>query len=368
VAQPVRLNNHIIGTVLVRADLGWFFSQFWMFVSAAVVVMLLMIGLAYFLSLRVQRVISRPIEELALSMEKVSRDNDYTVRVEEPQSHDEIAVLMTGFNSMLAQIQKRDLELEHVSRQKDEFLRNMSHELRTPLNAVIGFSELLQSNFYGSLNDKQLSYVRDINVSGRHLLDLINEILDHAKIETGGFTLNPEECDLRELLDESLIMIRSQITSQKLRTSIEVDEHLPSTIVADKKRLKQVLYNLLANAVKFTECGGCITLRALRVSRDWVEARLPESFQAGKQVLLKEISTEYCAIMVEDTGIGIDSTHLRRIFMPFEQVENSVSRQYSGTGLGLALSKSFVEMHHGVIWAESELHRGSTFIFVIPLE
>ncbi len=368
VAQPICLNGRNLGMVLVRADLGWFFRQLRVFVFAAVIAMFLLIALAYFLSLRVQRIITRPIEELAASMEKVSRDNDYTVRVKEPGSQDEIAVLMTGFNNMLAQIQKRDLELERVSRQKDEFLRNMSHELRTPLNAIIGFSELLQSTFYGPLNDKQLGYVSDINTSGRHLLDLINEILDHAKIETDGFSLNPEEFNLREYLDESLVMIRSQVIRQSLSVVVDVDENLPPTIVADRKRLKQMLYNLLANAVKFTESGGSITLRARKVSRSWIESRLPEAFQSLKSVLSQKIVAEYCAIMVEDTGIGIDAAHLRKIFMPFEQVENSVSRQYGGTGLGLALCKSFIEMHHGIIWVESELGFGSTFIFVLPLE
>ncbi len=368
VEEPVVMDGKGIGWVLMRGDLGRVNRQLLLFVLAGTINLLLLLGMAYFLSRRLRGIISRPIEQLALSMDKVTCDNDYTVRVEEPDRRDELSVLMAGFNHMLARIQKRDLELERISRQKDEFLRNMSHELRTPLNAIIGFSELLRGGFFGPLNEKQLGYVKDINASGHHLLDLINEILDLSKIESGGMSLELGKIEIRKLLEASLVTIRERAIQQDFRFEITIDESLPDCLTGDEKRLKQVLFNLLGNAAKFTNRGGEITLKAFKVTREWVEGNLPAAFREERRILLEKIVPAYCAIAVSDTGIGIAAENIRKIFTAFEQVDSSNSRQYGGTGLGLALCKSFVEMHHGLIWAESEPGRGSTFTFVLPLE
>jgi signal transduction histidine kinase len=243
----------------------------------------------------------------------------------------------------------------------------MSHELRTPLNAIIGFSELLQEPIFGSLNEKQLRYVQDINLSGHHLLDLINEILDLSKIESGTMSLDLGDVDVRQLLEAGNVMIRERVIQQQLQLSIEIADDLPCSLSGDEKRLKQVLFNLLGNAAKFTGRGGRITMRVFRVTREWVENSLPPAFQEDRHVLFEKIAKNYCAISIADTGIGVGPDHIRKIFSAFEQVDSSTSRQYSGTGLGLALCKSFVEMHHGLIWAESEPDKGSTFTFVLPL-
>jgi signal transduction histidine kinase len=367
IEQPVRMNGKTIGIIMVHGNLGRFNRQFFLFVLVAVFNLLLLLGMAYFLSRRMRGIISKPIEQLAQSMDQVTRDNDYTVRVDEPQHQDELSVLMAGFNHMLTRIQKRDLELERISRQKDEFLRNMSHELRTPLNAIIGFSELLQEPIFGSLNEKQLRYVQDINLSGHHLLDLINEILDLSKIESGTMSLDLGDVDVRQLLEAGNVMIRERVIQQQLQLSIEIADDLPCSLSGDEKRLKQVLFNLLGNAAKFTGRGGRITMRVFRVTREWVENSIPPAFQEDRHVLFEKIAKNYCAISIADTGIGVGPDHIRKIFSAFEQVDSSTSRQYSGTGLGLALCKSFVEMHHGLIWAESEPDKGSTFTFVLPL-
>jgi signal transduction histidine kinase len=230
-------------------------------------------------------------------------------------------------------------ELEIASGHKSEFLASMSHELRTPLNAVIGFSDVLLEGMFGELNERQEEYVRDIRDSGRHLLELINEILDLSKVEAGRMELEPDELSLPGLIERCLAQVRERATAQRLAVSAELDDAV-GTVRADETKLKQVVLNLLSNAVKFTPEGGSVRVRA------WRE---------GDQVV----------VTVRDTGVGIAVSDQARIFEAFQRADRRASVE--GTGLGLTLSRRFVELHGGRIWVESAPGAGSTFGFAVPV-
>ena len=239
------------------------------------------------------------------------------------------------------EIEKKNRELEQANRAKSEFLTNMSHELRTPLNSVIGFSELLERQDFGELNLRQQEYVKDIRESGEHLLDLINDILDLSKIEAGSMELDLSEFELQDLLQGSLRMFREKALKKNIRLNMVIDENI-SLVVADSRKLKQVVFNLLANAVKFTESGGEVLLSAT-------------------------LNGSNVTVCVADNGIGINESDMDKLFKEFSQVDGSLSRRHEGTGLGLALSAKLVEMHGGAIGVESESGQGSKFFFSIPL-
>jgi signal transduction histidine kinase len=253
---------------------------------------------------------------------------------------------------------------EAANHAKSEFLANMSHELRTPLNHIIGFTELVVDKHFGDLNEIQEEYLNDVLHSSRHLLSLINDILDLSKVDAGKLELEPTHVNLRELLEHSLFMIKEKSTKQGIQLLTDIGE-LPETIVADKRKLKQILYSLLSNAVKFTPNGGSIRLTAKRV--EGYEVRGTRCRVRGLQNP-QPVPGDFIEISVTDTGIGVKQEDLARIFNPFEQVESSKSRRYQGVGLGLSLTKSLVELHDGKIWAESEgEEKGSTFTFIIPV-
>jgi signal transduction histidine kinase/FixJ family two-component response regulator/HAMP domain-containing protein len=239
------------------------------------------------------------------------------------------------------EIEVKNRDLERADRLKTEFLANMSHELRTPLNAVIGFSQLLEQQYFGELNDKQLEYVHEIEGAGGHLLDLINDILDLSKIEAGRMELELEVLNLEELLESCARLVRERAVRAGLDLTLEVVPGL--SITGDKRKLKQVIVNLLSNAVKFTPSGGRVSLKAHPLRR-------------GADVRDGDIE-----ISVEDTGIGIPLEDQDRLFTPFTQVDGSLARRHEGTGLGLALSKRLTELHGGVIEVRSAPGQGSTF-------
>lgn len=244
-----------------------------------------------------------------------------------------------------------------ASRAKSEFLANMSHELRTPLNHIIGFTELVVDGHFGELNRDQAEYLNDALSSSRHLLALINDVLDLSKVEAGKLELAPTAVDLRGLLESSLVLIREKADKHRLQLSTDF-KMLPDTISADERKLKQVVYNLLSNAAKFTPDGGWIRLAARTVNNDQESAELPCNGRKGPYVL----------ISVQDSGIGLKADHLEQIFRPFEQVENSRTRRFQGTGLGLSLSRKLVELHGGWIWAESPgKGKGTTFRILLPV-
>jgi PAS domain S-box-containing protein len=239
--------------------------------------------------------------------------------------------------------QLRD-EAEAANRAKGDFLASMSHELRTPLNAIIGFSEILEDQTFGDLNSRQLRYVSHVLTSGRHLLLVINDILDLAKIESGKMELQISRVNMMRLLENSLVMIKEKALKHHLRVSLHVDDDLANRdILADELKLKQIMFNLLSNAAKFTPDGGAIKVEA--------------TADAGN-----------VAVRVSDTGIGVNPPDRERIFGTFEQVNSSYGRAQQGTGLGLTLTRRMVELHNGRVWAESDGEgKGSTFAFVIPL-
>ncbi len=240
---------------------------------------------------------------------------------------------------------KAKIEAEAASRAKSGFLANMSHELRTPLNAVIGFSELLQDQWPGKLNEKQLRYVSQIWESGHHLLRLINDILDLAKVESGKLDLQPTDVHVAALIEDSLDMIREKAVEGGLELEVHLPEDMRHQVMfADKVKAKQILLNLLSNAVKFTREGGKIKVDVSK-------------------------NHEKLHFVVTDTGIGVKEEDSERIFGAFEQVDSSLARRQQGTGLGLTLSRSLAELHGGRIWVESEGEdKGSAFVLEILLE
>jgi signal transduction histidine kinase len=264
---------------------------------------------------------------------------------------DEIESLADEFNRMASRleesytgleqkVQEKTAQLELANRHKSEFLANMSHELRTPLNAVIGFSDVLKEQYFGTLNEKQMEYARDINASGQHLLSLINDILDLSKIEAGKMELDAQTFSLRGAAGNSLTLIRERALRQNLTVEAHFADGLDD-VVADERKVKQVLINLLSNAVKFSYPNGRVFLTANRVQSDIV-------------------------VSVSDTGPGIPPADQAIIFEEFKQLNTMNTAKHEGTGLGLSLARRFVELHGGRIWVESEEGRGATFSFTLP--
>jgi signal transduction histidine kinase len=243
---------------------------------------------------------------------------------------------------LFREIADKSRQLEAASRHKSEFLANMSHELRTPLNAILGFSEVLAERMFGEVNDKQAEYLQDILSSGRHLLSLINDILDLSKVEAGRLELELGRFHLPTALDNALTLVRGRAMRREITLTRTVDERL-GDIVADERKVKQILVNLLSNAVKFTPEGG----------------RVGVSATAADGVL---------TIAVTDTGVGIAPEDQATIFEEFRQVGRDDARKQEGTGLGLTLAKKFVELHGGRIWVQSQVGQGSTFSFTLSYQ
>ncbi len=239
------------------------------------------------------------------------------------------------------ELQEKTRQLEIANKHKSEFLANMSHELRTPLNAIIGFSEVLQERMFGELNDKQDEYVRDIHESGRHLLSLINDILDLSKIEAGRMDLEPSEFDLPAALQNALALMRERAQRHGIALTLACEPSV-GIIRADERKVKQAVLNLLSNAVKFTPDGGRVDVQAHR--------------DTGK-----------VEISVRDTGIGIAPEDHQTVFEEFRQVGRDYTKKAEGTGLGLALTKRIIELHGGSLRLESALGKGSTFTITIPV-
>ncbi|MDP9251689.1 MAG: HAMP domain-containing histidine kinase, partial [Chloroflexota bacterium] len=239
---------------------------------------------------------------------------------------------------LFTEIQQKSRELEVASRHKSEFLATMAHELRTPLNAIIGFSEVLLQGIFGDVNEKQREYLADVLGSGQHLLSLINDILDLSKIEAGRMDLELTTFPVRDALESGLTIVRERAARNAIKLNAVVANDV-GTIEADERKVKQILYNLLSNAVKFTPNGG----------------RVDVSVRADNGDVRVE---------VRDTGIGVAPDDQERIFEEFRQVGRERSRE--GTGLGLTLTKRFVELHGGRIWLESTPGKGSMFAFTLP--
>jgi signal transduction histidine kinase/CheY-like chemotaxis protein len=297
------------------------------------------IALALVLGYAIQSSLSRPLGRMAAHLQKVT-SGDFSHRVQVP-NRDELGALADNLNRMSGDLGRLYEELELASRHKSEFLANMSHELRTPLNAIIGFSEVLQQRMFGELNKQQDEYLQDIIESGKHLLDLINDILDLTKVEAGRTELELGPLSVAELLEHSLAMSRERAARHGIALGLEVDTNI-GVIEADERKVKGIVFNLLSNALKFTPEGGRIDTSARLVDGE-------------------------LEIAVRDTGTGIALDDQARIFEEFQQASQPDAQKREGTGLGLALARAHVELHGGRIWVESELGAGSTFTFRLPL-
>ena len=345
---PVHLDGEVIGTVFLRSDLRQLYGIINTFLILAGLAFLSLVGVAFLIAARLQKVISRPILSLLDTMHAVAAKQDYTVRADK-FGDDELGELTEGFNAMLAQIEASHdglrtalLETEAANMAKTEFLANMSHELRTPLNAIIGFSEIIKTEMLGPLGvDRYRFYAQDIYDSGHHLLEVINDILDISKVEAGEFELHEEESDLAYIAEQSVRFVAERAKSKRIDLIVALDPNLPAVLV-DQRLIKQSMLNLLSNAVKFTPGPGRVTLSATVESDGGL------------------------AISVADTGIGIADDDIAKVLQPFSQVESAFSRSHEGTGLGLPLAKSFIEVHGGRLEIQSTVDAGTTVTLHLP--
>ena len=297
--------------------------------------------------LYVGRRIASRLVRLAESMTQIAAGNFASPIPSEPRSSDEIASMAESLRFFRDRIAaQRELEraavvaAESANKAKTDFLANMSHELRTPLNAVIGFSEALHERIFGELNEKQAEYVSDIHSSGKHLLSLINDILDLSKVEAGSMQLYVVEFDVTSALQNALTLVRERAQRQGIKLALHVDPAL-QTFRADERKFKQIMLNLLSNAVKFTPSGGYVDIAARHVN-------------------------SALEVAVSDTGVGIAPHDQQAVFEEFRQVGDDYTRKAEGTGLGLSLTLRLIELHGGTLLLQSELGKGSTFTFTLP--
>jgi PAS domain S-box-containing protein len=252
-----------------------------------------------------------------------------------------------------------------ANKAKSDFLANMSHELRTPLNSILGFSEVLQDELFGTLNEKQKECATDIYNSGKHLLALINDILDLAKVESGKMELELSRFSLKDVLSSAMNMFKEKAMKHNLKLDLGTEPEAEVEIEADERKLKQILFNLLSNAVKFTPDGGSVHVNARRGVRGLGLGVSEEIPKPNPQQPTPD--GDFIEISVTDTGIGIKAEDIPRLFSEFTQLETPLTKKYKGAGLGLALAKKLVELHGGRIWVESEVGKGSAFTFSIPV-
>src|SRR5450631_3819439 len=262
-------------------------------------------------------------------------------------------------------LQEKNVELEHASRMKSEFLATMSHELRTPLNSVIGFSEALKDGLVGELTDSQKEYIGDIFTSGQHLLSLINDILDLSKVEAGMMNLEIEAVDVNKLLSNALSIVREKAAERRISLDLELDNNLGVTQL-DMRKTKQIVYNLLSNAVKFSSRGGLVSLRARYVPRSSV-GTLDGAWPVRRFALADNEFLEFLEIRVTDGGIGISEENMAKLFQAFTQIDSSLARRFEGTGLGLAMVKQMTELLGGTVAVASEEGEGACFAAWVPL-
>ena len=300
-------------------------------VAAGAIVLALMLGFVLSWS------VTGPIQRIDSRLAAIA-SGDFSGHVD-ATNRDELGALAANVNRMSDELRRLYRELETASQHKSDFLANMSHELRTPLNAIIGFSQVLREGMVGDVNEKQAEYLEDILSSGHHLLSLINDVLDLSKVEAGQVELELAPFSLQEALERGVAMVRERAMQDGVFVTLAANPDA-DVVSGDERRIRQVIFNLLSNAVKFTPAGGAVDVRATRANGE-------------------------VSVSVADTGPGIAAEDLRRVFEEFQQTEAGIERG-EGTGLGLALSKRLVELHGGRIWVDSEIGRGSTFVFTLP--
>jgi len=319
--------------------------------------------LSYLLAINLQKAISQPVLHLASVARHVTEHKDYSVRAEQlgdvtQEQNNELVLLTHSFNNMLSEIGARDTRLkaqntelerardaaESSNRAKSQFLANISHELRTPLNAIIGFSSILMNQLFGHLGDqKYLEYAKDINESGSHLLDIINDILDISKAEAGKLTLAYEEVHVAKAIQKCVTILAERAEKKRVVISTNVPKSLPHLVV-DRLRFIQIILNVLSNAVKFSNDGGAVEVNVTRLEGE-----------NGNFI-----------ISIKDTGIGMTQEDLDKAFQSFGQVDSGLNRKYEGTGLGLPLTKKLLELHGGTIHIESEAGKGTLVTLSFP--
>lgn len=365
VMQPIARMDEPIGMMYIESDLDQVQQYIRKQAYIAFTVALAVLSVSGLLAVGFQRSISEPILSLAATAREISHNKDYSMRANPfgergGELNNEITLLTDSFNGMLQEIGEREARLrqqnielkrardeaEAANRSKSQFLANISHELRTPLNAIIGFSSILMNQLFGPLGDpKYLEYSRDINESGTHLLDIINDILDLAKAEAGRLEMNYEEMHVGKALAKCLTIISERAQKSGVIITSDVPKNLPP-LIADRLRFIQVVLNILSNAVKFTEEGGKVSISA--------------SFSAIGAAQGK------FTVTIEDSGIGMKREDIDKAFQSFGQVDSGLNRRYEGSGLGLPLTKKLMELHGGGITIDSEPGLGTKVFLVFP--
>lgn len=348
VCRPIYLDKQKLGSIYISAHTDALTDRSWRFIATSLLILIVTLLIAYFVTQKLQKIISDPIIQLASIEQEISEKKDFSIRIQETRK-DEIGKTINAFNEMLDQIEAQNKELilakDNAIRSeqaKEIFLANMSHEIRTPLNAILGFGHLLNQT---PQNSEQNQLINGINTSGGQLLQIINDILDISKIQSGKMTIESTLFSLHQTVQEIFQVMQYKALEKKLDLNYHIHDQVQEFLRGDPLRLKQILLNLISNAIKFTDQGSI-----------HLEINL---YDKNSQIQTLEFH-------IIDTGIGINSDTQHKIFENFTQADSKTSRVYGGTGLGLSICKQLVELQQGKIWVESTLGKGSSFIFQIP--